>query len=164
MKVLLRISNKRTDLADMFKLLLNSGSCNNSSGRNMVLSPSHFIVITLSSLSAFDLSTHHDFSFLLAYVVVPGIQSTPSSPLNGSTSAVVPSVCECPCGPDLTVSTQNASSLYGRSSSITAQSVSSTYKTQSNANSSDNISSSVTSSICSCPCGLSTSAMDPTCK
>ena len=74
------------------------------------------------------------------------------------------SVCECSCGPDLTVSTQNASSLYGRSSSISAQNVSSTYKTQSNVNSSDNISSSVTSSICYCPCGLSTSAMDPTCK
>ena len=35
--------------------------------------------------------SHHDFSFSLAYLVVSGIQSTPSSPLDGSTSAVVPS-------------------------------------------------------------------------
>ena len=35
--------------------------------------------------------SHHDFSFSLAYVAVPGIQSTASLPLDGSTSAVVPS-------------------------------------------------------------------------
>ena len=35
--------------------------------------------------------SHHDSSFPLAYVAVPGIQSTPSLLLDGSTSAVVPS-------------------------------------------------------------------------
>ena len=35
--------------------------------------------------------SHHDFSFSLAYVAVPGIQSTPSSLLDGSTSTDVPS-------------------------------------------------------------------------
>ena len=64
MKVLLRISNNRTDLADMFMLLLNSGSGNNSARGNMVVTPSHFIVITLSSLSAFDLSAIMTFLFL----------------------------------------------------------------------------------------------------
>ena len=35
--------------------------------------------------------SHHDSSFPLAYVAVPGIQSTPSLLLDGSTSAFVPS-------------------------------------------------------------------------
>ena len=50
--------------------------------------PSHFIVITLLCTRFF---SHHDFSFSLAYVAVPGIQSTPSSLLDGSTSTDVPS-------------------------------------------------------------------------
>ena len=167
MKVLPRISNKRTDLADMFKLLLSSGSWNNYLGRNMVLSPSHFIVIT------YCVKVYSIFppSWPLVYTKLLSLKLILSSKFSWSLLFVIclasygtVSVCECSCGPDLTVSTQNASSLYGRSSSISAQNVSSTYKTQSNVNSSDNISSSVTSSICYCPCGLSTSAMDPTCK
>ena len=90
MKVLLRISNNRTDLADMLMLLLNSGLGNNSSRGNMVDSIALYCYNTIVSKCVRPFS-HHDFSFPLARVVVPGIQSTSSLPLDGSTSAVVPS-------------------------------------------------------------------------
>ena len=50
--------------------------------------PSHFIVITLLCTRFF---SHHDFSFSLAYVAMPGIQSTPSSLLDGSMYGMVSS-------------------------------------------------------------------------
>ena len=61
------------------------GSWNDSFGRNMDVIPSHFIVITLLCTRFF---SHHDFSFSLAYVAMPGIQSTPSSLLDGSMYAM----------------------------------------------------------------------------
>ena len=64
------------------------GSWNDSFGRNMDVIPSHFIVITLLCTRFF---SHHDFSFSLAYVAMPGIQSTPSSLLDGSMYAMVTS-------------------------------------------------------------------------